>query len=185
MTPKDWPPFTVQTRATAKKVGLVLLMLVLFSVLSKIATNLRHQFVLNTSSSVAPGLYQRVNAPIEPGSLVLFRPDPETLAWLTSLTGIEGIDTFLKPVYRRGPFIICRKSGVLTLDKDPLPASSLKPRFIADGECEAYDAQQLFMLSTRISNSFDSRHYGPVSTSQVDGIFEQFVGLSYSSLYVW
>lgn len=185
MTPKALPPLTDEIRAAAKVVGLVLLLLVLFSTLLKVATFLRHNFVLNISSSVAPGLYQRVNAPVEVGSLVLFEPDPETLAWHASLTGIEGIDTFLKPVHRRGPFTICRRSGVLVLDNDPLPASSLKPRFIADGECEAYDAQQLFMLSTRISNSFDSRHYGPVSTSQVDGIFEQFVGLSYSSLYVW
>jgi len=172
MTPKALPPLTDEIRAAAKVVGLVLLLLVLFSTLLKVATFLRHNFVLNISSSVAPGLYQRVNAPVEVGSLVLFKPDPETLDWHASLTGIEGIETFLKPVYRRGPFSICRKSGVLSLDNDPLPASSLEPSFIAEGECADYDTQNLFMLSTRTPNSFDSRHYGPVSRSVVLGLFE-------------
>ncbi|MCR9243272.1 MAG: S26 family signal peptidase [Rhodobiaceae bacterium] len=175
MTPKALPPLTDEIRAAAKVVGLVLLLLVLFSTLLKVATFLRHNFVLNISSSVAPGLYQRVNAPVEVGSLVLFEPDPETLAWHASLTGIEGIDTFLKPVHRRGPFTICRRSGDLRLDKEPLPASFLEPRFIAEGECADYDAQNLFMLSTRIPNSFDSRHYGPIQIVSATGVFQPFM----------
>jgi len=161
-------------RDIAKQIGIAIIGGLCLAMLYDTIVNLRQNFVLNTSSSVALGLYQRVNAPIEIGSFVVFEPDPETLAWHASLTGIEGIDTFLKPVHRRGPFTICRKSGDLRLDKEPLPASSLEPSFIAEGECADYDAQNLFMLSTRIPNSFDSRHYGPVNLSSVDGVFRSF-----------
>ena len=155
----------------AKQFAFVVGFIVIAAVLYDIFINLRHNFVLNLSSSVAPGLYQRVGQPIEVGALVLFAPDAATLSWHRELTGVEGVETFLKPVHQLGPFTICREATALRLNDVALPVSSLDPRFIEDGECADYDAQNVFALSIRIPNSFDSRHHGPVSLDTVDDIY--------------
>ena len=149
----------------------VVLLMVGSAVFYETAIHLHHNFVLNLSASVAPGLYERVDRPVEPGSIVLFDPNAETLAWHAELTGTEGIKTFLKPVHLFGPFTICREEGLLRLDDEILPSSTLSPRFIELGQCIDFDAEKFFVLSTRIENSFDSRHYGPASVSSVDGVF--------------
>ena len=155
----------------ARLFAFVVAMILIAAVLYDIIINLRHNFVLNLSLSVSPGLYQRVDQPVEIGALVLFAPSAKMLSWHTDLTGVEGIETFLKPVYRLGPFTLCRAVGALLLDGVALPASSLDARFIEPGQCIDYDGQNFFALSTRITNSFDSRHYGPIPLSSVDGVY--------------
>lgn len=170
-TPWTSPPLAEEPWKLIRYFVTVVLLMVGSAVFYETAIHLHHNFVINLSASVAPGLYERVDRPVEPGSIVLFDPSADTLAWHAELTGMEGIETFLKPVYRLGPLTICREAGDLVLDDVALPASSLAPRFIELGQCIDFDAEKFFVLSTRIENSFDSRHYGPVSVSSVDGVF--------------
>lgn len=137
-----------------------------------IAVILHHLFVLNVSPSVPRGLYVRwLSVPVT-GELVLFRPHRDVSTWYEELTGDELSRGFLKPIYATGPFTICRQEdNTLELDGAALPSSSLAPRFLAVNTCRDWEDGVFFVLSTRVANSFDSRHYGPVSTTRIDGTF--------------
>ena len=173
-----WDPTPKDPREMMHQLAIVALFFVVLISAYYLFAALRHNFVLNITSSIEPGLYQRVEAPIEPGALVRFRPSAETREWLQTITGSKVPDTFIKPVHKMGPFSACMSDdGSILLDNALLPKSALEPRFIKAGSCQDFGPEYFFALATRAPNSFDSRHYGPIQVISVTGVFDAFVTL--------
>jgi len=134
------------------------------------------QIVIDTSPSVAPGLYVRSSAAPAVGQLVEFRIPESVRSYIRSRTGRDGKDWYiLKPV-AAGP------GDRVNTTHDEL---RINGRFIApmppmrDGfgnrlprwtQNRVLERDEYFVFSDRITNSFDSRCYGPVTRHEIESV---------------
>ena len=132
--------------------------------------------VINTSPSVAPGLY--IRCAIEPavGRLVDFRIPAVARKYIEARTHQPGDDWYiLKPVVAGPGDRVDTTCGVLRIN-DKIVAT-MPP--ISDGsgnmlprwtQSRALGRDEYFVFSDRISNSFDSRCYGPVTRREIESV---------------
>ena len=133
------------------------------------------QLVINTSPSVAPGIYLRIDEQPRIGSIIDFRIPPLASAYVHERTGHFGQHWYiLKPIAAspgdrintlgRWLYVNGRKiAPIYTHDEK----DRLLPHWRAD--C-VLGPHEYFVYSNRIWNSFDSRYYGPISLSQIAGV---------------
>jgi conjugative transfer signal peptidase TraF len=132
--------------------------------------------VINTSPSVAPGLYMR--SAIEPavGQIVDFRIPQRAKHYVQDRTGQNCADWYiLKPIAAgpgdrvdtTGSWLIINGHAIAPMPPNtdsvgrPLPIWREKRRLGSD---------EYFVFSDRIPNSFDSRCYGPISRAQIETV---------------
>lgn len=134
------------------------------------------QIVVNTSPSVAPGVYVKSSSAPVVGSIVDFRIPAAARDYVQLRTGCRGEDWYiLKPV-AAGPgdwvvstgaclLINGRRMAAMPPERDamgrPLPVWRTARRLGPD---------EFFVFSDRIPNSFDSRCYGPITRSQIAAV---------------
>lgn len=131
------------------------------------------RLVWNVSASAPIGLYHVVFGHVERGDLVLVRPPPE----IAQLAAERGYLFLGVPLVKRiealpgddvcvfnDAIIVNGKVVARRLEKDgqgrPLP------RWYG---CRALSRNELFLLMKTVADSFDSRYFGPVSSSNVVG----------------
>ena len=136
------------------------------------------QVVINTSPSVAPGLYVRSRDAPAVGRLVDFRVPPAAAAFVRSRTHgrTDGDDWYiLKPIAAgpgddvdcTGPWLVINGHAVAPMppsedeEGHPLPVWRDHRRL---------SAEEFFVFSGRIRNSFDSRCYGPVCRGRIAAV---------------
>ena len=132
--------------------------------------------VINTSPSVAPGLYLRSSEPPSVGKLVDFRIPPAARDYVRGRTGKNGDDWYiLKPIVA-GPGDRVDTTGAWAVINGhrfaPMPPERDRdgrrlPLWRAD---RILGAGEFFVFSSRIPNSFDSRCYGPISQEQISAV---------------
>ena len=143
----------------------------LLAVFSMLFAN--RQIVINTSPSVAPGLYIRsANAPAV-GQLIEFRIPPMARAYVQARAGRIDRDWYiLKPIAAGPGDVVDTWSDWLVINGRRI--SRMPPVYDSAGHrlpiwrshC-VLRSDEFFVFSARIPNSFDSRCYGPISREQV------------------
>lgn len=134
------------------------------------------QIVVNTSPSVAPGLYVKSSLPPEVGAVIDFRIPEPARAYVQSRTGRRGGDWYiLKPIVA-GPGDRIDTTG-LALFINGREIAPMPPARDAAGRplpvwrgARVLDADEFFVFSDRIPNSFDSRFYGPLRRAQIASV---------------
>jgi conjugative transfer signal peptidase TraF len=160
-----------RSRRVLVRLGAILVALAVLAELSA-----RRVLVINTSPSVAPGLY--VRSPDKPaiGKLVDFCIPPAARDYVRGRTGNSGENWYiLKPVVA-GPRDRVDTTGEWLVINGrriaPMP-----PRTDGNGrplpvwrESRPLAADEFFVFSDRIPNSFDSRCYGPIRRRQIEAV---------------
>ena len=134
------------------------------------------QIVVNTSPSVAPGLYVKSSSAPVVGSIVDFRIPAAARHYVQLRTGYRGEDWYILKPIAAGPgdwvdttgeslHINGQRMAAMPPERDttgrPLPAWRAARRLGPD---------EFFVFSDRISNSFDSRCYGPIQRSEIAAV---------------
>lgn len=132
--------------------------------------------VINTSPSVAPGLYFRSADAPAVGKLVDFRIPPAARDYVRSRTGNSCQDWYILKLIAAGPgdrvdttgdWLVINGRRVAPMpppadhNNRPLPVWRAS-RLLSDDE--------FFVFSDRIPNSFDSRCYGPIRRSKIESV---------------
>jgi conjugative transfer signal peptidase TraF len=141
-----------------------------------------HRFlVINTSPSVAPGLYLRSSEEPAVGKLVDFCIPPAARSYVLGRTGNSGDDWYiLKPIVA-GPGDRINTTGDWLVINDqriapmPPPKDSRGRPLPVWRDCRALGPDEFFVFSDRIPNSFDSRCYGPICREQIEAVRKPFV----------
>lgn len=137
----------------------------------------------NPSDSVAVGWYRvdplnhRANSlpiPLPVNSIVLV-PLPAEAAALAAQRGyLPTRVPLLKRVGAIAPQEVCIAGGIIRIDGVPsaavLRADRLGRPLPSWQQCRRLESDELFLLSVTNPASFDSRYFGPVSTSTVIGV---------------
>jgi conjugative transfer signal peptidase TraF len=147
-----------------------------FGVASALCAN--RQIIINTSPSVAPGLYIRSNESLALGRLVDFHIPRAAAAYVRARTsGRTGGESWyiLKPIAAGpGDDVDCAGQWLVINGRQVAP---MPPRTDGSGcplpawrEHRRMGPDEFFVFSGRIPNSFDSRCYGPINRGQVTAV---------------
>lgn len=141
------------------------------------------RLVYNPSDSVAVGWYRvdlldhRANAlpPALPVGSIVLTPLPPDAAVLAAQRGyLPAHIPLLKRVGAIAPQTVCVSGGIVSIDGVPsaavLPADRLGRPLSPWPSCRQLRIGELFLLSDTNPASFDSRYFGPVSTTAVIGV---------------
>lgn len=129
----------------------------------------------NRTASEPEGLYVRGRGPAVIGALVAFHAPPAAFPYADDHMGYLHRVPILKSVAAVSGDEVCAQNDALQINGRRL-APILKtdrrgvdlPRWRG---CRRLAADELFVFSDRIPNSFDSRYFGPVSRTDIVGVF--------------
>lgn len=132
--------------------------------------------VINTSPSVAPGLY--VRCAIEPavGRIVDFRIPDRAKQYVLARTGKDCEDWYiLKPIVAGPGDRVDTTGSSLVINGRAI--APMPPDFDSAGrplpvwrENRVLGPDEFFVFSARIPNSFDSRCYGPITRGEIASV---------------
>ena len=133
--------------------------------------------LVNESPSVPRGLYLREpGAAPARGDLVALPQPPTARLYLEGL-GMPADVLLIKRVAATGGDRVCREGGVV---QTPGRRAVVQPRdrrgIVLSGwaGCRRLAADELFLLGDT-PGSYDSRYFGPVRVSRVDGVFREIM----------
>ncbi|TVR95133.1 MAG: S26 family signal peptidase [Rhodospirillales bacterium] len=132
--------------------------------------------IINSSPSMAPGLYRRAGSPPAPGAIIAFTVPPVAIAHARQHGMSVGLSQFLKPVAAGAGDRVCvsRAEGLRINGVRVAPVAARDH----DGHdlpiwnhCRVLEADEYFLYAPRVANSFDSRYYGPVPQDAIKGVY--------------
>lgn len=133
--------------------------------------------LVNESPSVPRGLYLRApGAAPGRGALVALPQPAAARPYLASL-GMPAEVLLIKRVAATGGDRVCRDGGVVEARHRRAPVLRRDGRGVPLGGwrgCRRLAADELFLLGDS-PGSFDSRYFGPVGVSEVDGVFREIL----------
>lgn len=130
--------------------------------------------IFNSSPSVPTGFYLRTDTPPAPGVFVTVRAAAVAPAYARARRFADPNDRFIKRVAAAGGVSVCARGDIVTigsthsltrLSRDSM--GRVLPRWTG---CRALAADEVFLLGDT-ADSFDSRYWGPASTSAIDGVW--------------
>lgn len=131
--------------------------------------------LLNESPSLPRGIYARVaGGTIALGSVVAIPQPAASRAYLGSL-GMPTNTLLLKRVAAVGGERVCARNGTLETPRRRVEARTQDRRSVrlpAWQECRVLRTDEIFLLGDT-PGSFDSRYFGPVSRSEVTGVYRE------------
>jgi conjugative transfer signal peptidase TraF len=151
-----------------------LLLLAGAAALASVAVS-RPWVLINTTPSEPQGLYLTNFETPSVGRLVAFRTPGAAFPYADAKLGFLHHTPVLKAVAAARGDLVCTTGGRLAIngrDRGPVAstdeAGRALPRWIG---CRRLTTDELFALSDRVPNSFDSRYFGPVSRQAVLGVY--------------
>jgi len=136
----------------------------------------RPAVLFNPSPSEPPGLYRLSSARPVPGRIIAFKVPAAGRAYAAAHLTYVARSAILKEIAAGEGALVCERGGLVSIEGRvrgkvanvdragvPLPHWS---------GCRRLAPGQFFVLSNRIPNSFDSRYYGPVSRSDLLGVYQ-------------
>ena len=132
--------------------------------------------LINTTPSEPPGLYVRSPMAPGPGHIVAFTAPAAAFPYANRRLSYLHRMPLLKAVAAGPGDLVCTLNGQLEIDgKARAPIAQVDqqgftlPHWSA---CRRLTADELFVFSDRVPNSFDSRYYGPIRQTSIVGVFE-------------
>jgi conjugative transfer signal peptidase TraF len=136
----------------------------------------RPALLLNTTPSEPLGLYVETPGPVSAGPLVAFKAPAAAFPYADRRLGYLRHTTLLKTVAAGPGDVVCTETGRLRIngrDRAPIAVRDshgvILPRWVG---CRRLGANELFVFSDRVPNSFDSRYFGPIDRSSVVGVYK-------------
>jgi len=136
----------------------------------------RPALLLNTTPSEPPGLYVEASGQVSAGRLVAFKAPAAAFPYADRRLGYLRHTTLLKAVAAGPGDVVCAAAGRLRIngqDRAQIAARDsygvTLPRWTG---CRPLGANELFVFSDRVPNSFDSRYFGPIERSAVIGVYK-------------
>jgi conjugative transfer signal peptidase TraF len=136
----------------------------------------RPAVLFNPSPSEPPGLYRLSTAQPVPGRIIAFKVPTAGRAYADAHLTYVARNAILKQIAAGEGAFVCERAGLVSIDgqvrgkvADADRAGVLLPHWSG---CRRLASGQFFVLSNRIPNSFDSRYYGPVSRSDLLGVYQ-------------
>jgi conjugative transfer signal peptidase TraF len=136
----------------------------------------RPAVLFNPSPSEPPGLYRLSSERPVPGRIIAFKVPAAGRAYAAAHLTYVARNAILKEIAAGEGALVCERGGLVSIEGRvrgkvanvdragvPLPHWS---------GCRRLASGQFFVLSNRIPNSFDSRYYGPVSRSDLLGVYQ-------------
>jgi conjugative transfer signal peptidase TraF len=152
----------------------VAVILLVFAIIPELGA---HRFlVINTSPSVAPGLYLSSSDEPAVGKLVDFCIPPAARAYVLGRTGNSGDNWYiLKPIVAgpgdridtTGDWLVINGQRIAPM---PPPKDSRGRPLPVWRDGRALGPDEFFVFSDRIPNSFDSRCYGPIHRREIRAV---------------
>lgn len=144
-----------------------------------VSANRAPLLLLNRSASEPMGLYLRAGATVQPGVLVAFRTPSPAFPYADRNMGYLHQQPILKMVAAGPGDRVCTRGETLVINdviRAPIQRWDREgralPRWIG---CRSLRADEVFVFSARVPNSFDSRYYGPVDRGAILGVY-RFAG---------
>lgn len=130
--------------------------------------------LVNESASVPRGLYRRTAESVAAGRIVAVVPPPGARAYLASL-GAGPDARLLKRVVASSGDLVCGRDGELAWPGGRVRARSKDRRgrpLPTWRGCRRLNRDEV-LVAGDTPTSFDSRYFGPVRTSEVDGVYRE------------
>jgi conjugative transfer signal peptidase TraF len=131
--------------------------------------------LINTTTSEPPGLYVRSPMAPGPGHIVAFTAPAAAFPYADRRLSYLHRMPLLKAVAAGPGDLVCTLNGKLEIDgraRAPIAQVDRQgftlPHWSA---CRRLTADELFVFSDRVPNSFDSRYFGPVHRRAVLGVY--------------
>ncbi len=135
----------------------------------------RPALLINSSASEPPGLYVASRRPATRGERIAFRIPESGRAYAARHMPERLRSSVLKTIIAAEGDQVCADQGRLIVngrDLGPIWPRDRQGRALPQWrECRALHRDEFFVFSARISNSFDSRYYGPVPARDVIGVY--------------
>jgi signal peptidase I len=131
--------------------------------------------ILNETPSMAKGAYVRVGevADLKRGDIIAMPMNSAAKNYLIKKLGYPKNTILIKRVAGLSGDFVCRHDGVVTINKRTVVAALSDQQgnpLPAWNGCRTLSPNQVFLLGDH-SASFDSRYFGPVSRSELAGIY--------------
>ena len=135
--------------------------------------------LLNRTPSEPLGLYLRTSETVRPGVMVAFRtPDP-AFPYADRHMAYLHRRPLLKRVAAGPGDRVCTRGDTLVINgltRAPIQRWDREGRALPRWSgCRPLRADEVFVFSARVPNSFDSRYYGPVNRGAILGVY-RFAG---------
>lgn len=131
--------------------------------------------LVNTSPSEPTGLYVRSPLSPEVGRIIAFRPPRGAYPYVADAMPARARTSILKAVRGGAGDLVCADERRVLVNGQVWPAAvriDRRGRALPQWrDCRRLAADELFVLSTRIPSSFDSRYYGPVNRAEILGVY--------------
>lgn len=132
--------------------------------------------IYNPSSSEPKGFYRLSALRPAPGRLIAFRVPRPGAAYAASHIPYVARTAILKEIAVGQGSNVCVRGGEIWIAGQPRAHVATKdhngallPHWLG---CRKLAAREYFVFSNRISNSYDSRYYGPVPASDIVGVYQ-------------
>jgi len=132
-------------------------------------------FLLNTTPSEPLGLYIETPGPVAVGRLVAFNAPAAAFPYADRRLGYLRHTTLLKAVAAGPGDVVCARTGRLRINGHDRASIAVRDRFGVAlprwSGCRRLGANEFFVFSDRVPNSFDSRYFGPIDRSSIVGVY--------------
>lgn len=132
--------------------------------------------LFNTSPSEPIGLYVRTGDKAAVGRVVAFRPPAAAYPYVANAMPERARTSILKTIRAGAGDLVCADHQQLRVNGQVWARIAAVdrlgrclPRW---GQCRRLTDGEMFVFSTRIPNSFDSRYYGPVRRAEILGVYK-------------
>lgn len=140
--------------------------------------------IVNTGTSISPGLYRKIDKPLSIGKTVVLCPANQPIFQQARTLGIlqggkcpDNFDAlFLKVAGKRKDIVTINAEGLFVNDilvaKNNLPLTGKDGQTLPAFSMPHYELKEneVVLLSEAPDNAFDSRHFGPVNVDQIESV---------------